>query len=202
MSLPYIISNKLNVNNNTSQPITYFNDNSNTISLTIPSGLSNTYTMILPTTAGVGGNPGIFTTDGVNQTSWTDASSGVITTPSIPTTDTTTNKFETTSTTPIVIPGLSQSLTAGIYAVYFGGSVEPDNTIIEYAIYNNGVLESNTSRELEVTSAGADDRFTISTIGILTLPSTQTIDVRINVTTVSTGITVRDSSLSTYRLQN
>lgn len=200
MALPYIVTNDLVVRDNTSNPITFFNDNGNTISLSSPTGLSTTYTMTLPVDEGV--NASILTTDGVNQTSWTDENGTRVFT-SFSNTDTFTSAtFTTSSTTPVVMTGMTQTLTSGVYNVYFSGTCVPDNTIIEYAIYNNGVLESTTSRELEVVSAGVTDRFIIATHGVITIPSTQDIDVRVNVTNIAASIDILDRSLSTLKIQD
>jgi len=199
MALPYTVSGILEINDTTSQPTTFFNDNSNTINLRPPVGLPTTYTMTLPIDEGV--DPSILQTDGVNQTSW----QGTIplATPQLPATDVNDSvTFTTSSTTPVVITSMTQTLTAGVYAVYFSGVCVPDNTTIEYGIYNNGVLEIETFRELEVVTAAATDRFNIATHGFITIPSTQDVDVRINVTTISTSIDILDRSLSTLRLED
>lgn len=96
---------------------------------------------------------------------------------------------------------MTQTLTEGLYLVYFSGICIPDNTVIEYIIYNNDVLESETFRELEITFSEVTDRFTISTHRLITIHSTQDIDVRINVTTIPSTIDILDRSLSTIRLE-
>ena len=108
----------------------------------------------------------------------------------------------TTSTTYVVITGMTITPGAGTYLAMFSSSGHGTaaNQQMMYAIFDDGVIISHTERELDFDSSGtvAALRFTMHTQDIVTVADAEAIDVRFQ---ISTGtFTVNERSLVLIKL--
>ena len=159
-------------------------------SITVPSAIGASYTLTLPD--GVGTSGQVLTTDGNNPAvlTWATAAAGVTINEAF-----STDNYQSTSDTYVVITSMTLTPGAGTYFVSFSANNAVDNktTTYQVAIFSNGVIVAHTERDRSHSSA---NNFTSTqTQCETTIGAGQSIDVRVRRTAGTGSVIFENRSL-------
>lgn len=99
--------------------------------------------------------------------------------------------FSTTSATDTIITGFTITPSTGRYAVFFSADsvISQNNRLAEYVVFVDGVAVENTRRIVQ--GLGSNYEAAQNTVGEINVNGSQTVDVRVNVTSGTLDINQR-----------
>lgn len=99
--------------------------------------------------------------------------------------------FSTTSSTYVLITGMTITPPSGTYGIWFTADIKivANNKIAQFAIAKNGTVQTNTQRDVQGVSSNFRSQTT--TMGIIQVNGSEALDVRCNISSSSLNVEQR-----------